>query len=164
MLVFLMQHGTCLSKEIHPEQPLSPVGRGQVERSARAARMLGLWFEAIVCSDKLRAVQTAETVARTLDYNPKYIERSEALRPMSAPEDSLDFLRRFEKEGSLLVVGHLPNLNLLASRLLTPYPEPLALGIENAGLACIETAHLAAQNGTLLWLLKAQHLQLMAGA
>lgn len=164
MLVYLMQHGSCLSKEIHPEQPLSPVGRGQVERSARAARLLGLWFEVIVCSDKLRAVQTAETVAQALGYNPKYLGQSESLRPLSEPENSLDFLRRFEKEASLLVVGHLPNLNLLASHLLTPYPEPLTLGIENAGLACIETAHLAARNGSLLWLLKAQHLQLMAGA
>jgi phosphohistidine phosphatase len=164
MLVLLMQHGACLSKEIHPDQPLSPVGQGQVERAARAMRLLGLRPRAMAASTRTRARQTAEIVARTLGFNPDRITCDEALRPSDPAEESLRFLHAFDKAEVLFVAGHLPSLNLLASRLMSPFPEPLNLGFENGGLLCLETTHLAAQNASLLWLLQARHLQLLAGS
>ena len=57
MLIHLMQHGVCLSKELDATQPLSPVGGEQIEKSATAARVLGLRFELIVASPKVRSLQ-----------------------------------------------------------------------------------------------------------
>ena len=65
MLIHLMQHGACLSKELDPHQPLSPVGREQAIKSARAMRTLGLRFQLVVASPKLRSLQTAESHGRT---------------------------------------------------------------------------------------------------
>jgi len=163
MLIYFMQHGACLPRQINPEQPLSPVGRGQVEKSARAMRLLGLRPEAMAASNKLRAIQTAEVVAKATGFDPRRIVRSEALKPSAGAEAGLEFLHQFDKLGALFVAGHLPNLALMASQLLSPYPEPIALGLENGGLLCIDVPHLAARNGNLLWLLKPQHLQLLAG-
>ena len=44
-----------------------------------------------------------------------------------------------------------------------PFKLELIEGLENGGLLCIDVPHLAARNGNLLWLLKPQHLQLLAG-
>lgn len=163
MLVYFMQHGACLPREINPEQPLSPVGRGQIEKAARAMRLLGLRFEAVAASNKTRAIQTAEIVAKATGFDPRRIAQSAELKPSAPAEAGLGFLHQFDKRAALFVAGHLPNLALMASQLLSPFPEPIALGLENGGLLCIEVPHLAARNGALLWLLKAQHLQLMAG-
>ena len=59
MLVYFMQHGPCLSEELDPARPLSPVGRDLIERSARGVRGLGLRFDLMASSPKARALQTA---------------------------------------------------------------------------------------------------------
>ncbi len=161
MFIFLMQHGACLPKELNAEQPLSPVGRSQVARSAEALRQLGFGFDAMAASTRQRAMQTAEIVAEIMAAPGIKISRSDALKPTAPVEETIRFLAGFERRQSLLVAGHMPNLGLLASHLLCPAHEPLSLGIENAGVALIEIRSPLERNGHLHWLLKAQHLSRM---
>lgn len=160
MLIHLMQHGACLPKEADPTQPISPVGNDQITRSAKAMRSLGLEFEHIVSSTKLRAMQTAEIIAETLGYPTRAINHSDAFKPSAQPETALRYLEECGKE-LVLVVGHLPSLPRIASRLLSQQ-ENVRLHFSNGGLTCIEASP-SLSHATLLWHMQPKHLSLLAG-
>lgn len=161
MELYLMQHGTCLSQEIDPDQPLSPVGRDQIRKSATAVRNLGLGFDAIVTSPKLRAMQTAEAVAMALGLPGDCLTVSESVKATTRPEETMEFLRTLGAE-SVLITGHLPNLERLASQLISGHSR-LRLGIENGGLLRIDAERIPTDTAQLRWLLSPMQLQLIAG-
>lgn len=141
MLIHLMQHGTCLPKELDPNQPLSPVGREQIEKSAQAARTLGLQFELVIASPKVRSLQTAEIMAEYTGYPTSRIQVTEAVKAMAPAKDTLAFVREYDGLDSILIAGHLPSLSSVASQLLTQ-GNKLEIAIENGGLMQIEvTTH-----------------------
>ena len=138
MRLFCMQHGACLSKELDPNQPLSPVGRDVIRKSAAALRALGLSFDAILSSPKERALQTASMVARAVDYPEQSIRVTEAVKALATPDETLAFLRDYRDADQVFLAGHLPHLNKLACRLLGA-DKDLDLGVEQGGLICLET-------------------------
>lgn len=162
MELYLMQHGTCLSKEIDPDQPLSPVGRDQIDRSAAAIRRLGLGFDVVVASPKQRAVQTAEIVLSALGRDSARLVVSESVKAMQSPETGMEFLRELNAE-SVLIAGHLPNLEKLASQLVCGKPT-LKFGIENGGLMRLDIGSLPTRQATLRWMLSPMQLQIIAGS
>ncbi len=133
MLIHLMQHGACLPKGLDKHQALSPVGKEQIVKSAKAARILGLQFQLIVTSPKDRARQTAEIMAHYIGYPASRIEVSDVVKAMSPPQDALEYIKEYEGLDSILVVGHLPSLGLLAASMLTN-SQGLAINVENGGL------------------------------
>lgn len=138
MLIHLMQHGTCLPKELDATQPLSPVGREQIEKSAIAARALGIRFDVIIASPKVRSLQTAEIMAEHTGYPLSNIEVTEAVKAMTHPVTTLNFIQEFEGHESILITGHLPSLGLVASHILTQ-SDGVEIVIENGGLMQFET-------------------------
>lgn len=163
MELYLMQHGSCLPKEIDPNQPLSPVGAEQVMKSAEAARRLGLGFDAIVTSPKPRARETATMVASAWDFPTGSIHVTEAVKAMAEPKDTLAYLQTLGPQEAIFVAGHLPNLGKLASFLLTSEQE-LNIAIENGGLLRLDAPQLAPGNATLRWYLTPMQLQIIAGS
>ena len=151
MLIHLMQHGACLSKELDPHQPLSPVGKEQVTKSARAARGLGLRFELVLASPKVRSMQTAEIMAEYTGYPVARIETTDAVKAMAPTEKTLNFIREYEGLDSIFIAGHLPSLGSLASAILTGGPH-LDIAIENNGLMQIDW-DIATGKGVLNWYL-----------
>ena len=137
MLIHLMQHGACLPEELDPHLSLSPLGSEQAAKSGRAARWLRLHFDLIVTSPKLRAVQTAEIVAETMDYPVRDILVSDTAKANAPAEKTVNFLFEQEKKSSILLVGHLPSLGKVASRLMGRDCS-LDIHIENGGLMQIE--------------------------
>jgi phosphohistidine phosphatase len=92
-------------------RPLSPRGRRRFERAVLGLARLGLAFEHLLYSPKLRAVQTAELLLPLLDgeceVTPLLAEQPD--------EPLLDLLRlRSEDRARLCVVGHEPWLSELA--------------------------------------------------
>ena len=160
MELYLMQHGACLSTKIDPDQPLSPVGRDAVAQSAQAVSRMGLTFDAILCSPKTRARQTATILAETLRYPPSRIHESDTFLPMASPRESLEEIKRFEKARTVLVCGHLPSLLEIAA-LLTVKGGKLDLHFENAGLMRLDLNQ-AMNAGKLIWSLSPSQLQLIA--
>ncbi len=141
MDIHLMQHGACLPKELDPHQPLSPVGREQITKSAQAARILGLRFELIVASPKVRSIQTAEIIAEYTGYPVARIEVTEAAKAMAPAQETINFINEYEGLDSIFIAGHLPSLGNIASGLLTG-GKALDINIENGGLM-----QLARENG-----------------
>ncbi|MEF2231043.1 MAG: histidine phosphatase family protein [Pseudodesulfovibrio sp.] len=159
MLVHLMQHGACLSEELDPRQPLSPVGREMVAKAARAAVILGLNFDLVVASPKLRSQQTAGIMAEAAGYPVSRILVADEAKAMAKPQATIDFIREYQGLDSLLVTGHLPSLARVAATLLTGESE-LALHIENGGLMQIDLPPKGV--GTLNWHLSPAQLALIA--
>jgi phosphohistidine phosphatase len=161
MRIHLMQHGQCLSEALDPHQPLSPVGREMTEKAANAARMLGLRFELIATSPKVRAMQTAEIMARATGYPVSRIEVSDVFKATAPAEGVIDFINEYDGLDSILVTGHLPSLAAVAARLLGA--KGLSLSMVNTGLTQIEV-NPAQDKGVLNWHLTPAQLSLIAGS
>ena len=153
MQLYLMQHGTALSKEEDAERPLSSFGIEQVRKSAAGIRRLLQGFDLIACSPKRRAHQTAALVAEAVRFPYSDILVSEAFLPKAEPEEVMNLLDREARGSSILLVGHLPCLGRLAAYLL----QGGEVRFENAGLCALHRPA-ADQPAVLDFLLTAEHL------
>lgn len=162
MLIHLMQHGACLSKELDPNQPLSPVGREIVEKSALAARTLGLSFELVVSSPKVRSLQTAQVIAEYTGYPTSRIEVTDAVKAMAPTRSTLDFIKEYEGLDSIFIAGHLPSIAILASTILTG-SHHLDIAVENGGLMQIDW-NIPNNTGVLNFYLTPGQLAAIAGS
>ena len=133
MLLYLVQHGQAKSKEENPDRPLTDRGRREVE----AVMLLMMRFGAItasrvVHSGKLRAAETAEIIGTKIDADT---EESDGL----APNDDPGIWAQRLAEGGLdtLLVGHMPHLSRLASRLLCGSDEAELVEFANGGVVCL---------------------------
>jgi len=161
MRIYLMQHGICLSKELDPEQPLSPVGREQVEKTAKVIKNLGLNFDLMISSPKLRSQQSAKIIAQAVDYPEKSILTTDTAKPMADPKKLIAQIRENGPLESVFIAGHLPSLNAVAScLLLEAAPPTLHFNVENSGLTCIsvEAEH---RRGQLEWHIPPKFIALM---
>lgn len=161
MLIHLMQHGACLPKEVNPTQPLSPVGREQVEKTARSAAILGLRFELVAASSKVRSIQTAEIMAEQTGYPVERIVVTDTVKAMAPTAKTLKFINDYEGLDSILIAGHLPSLGLLASALLSP-GKGTDVRVENGGLMQFNLE--PGKPATLNWAMTPAQLAVLAGS
>ncbi len=114
MNVFLVHHAEALGPHIDPQRPLSTVGRSQAEWLSIEAHRAGVAPALIWHSGKLRARQTAEAFLRVC--NP--VATFKMVRGL-APDDPLDWMcdAIAAEDQDVMVVGHMPHLPALASRL-----------------------------------------------
>lgn len=130
---FLVRHGDARSGSKDPRRQLSPRGLEEVETVARAAAGR-IAVAAIFHSDKLRARQTAEIMAR-------FLSAGNGVREITglAPDDD-PWIAKAEletAEAPLMLVGHLPHLARLASLLLTGQSERQTVDFATATIVCL---------------------------
>ena len=136
MKLYLVQHANAKSKEEDPLRSLSNKGWEEIKKVAEYARhYLHIEANQILHSGKLRAKQTAETLAKHLEP-PKEVNSIEGLEPMANPHIMKDYLAETRKD--ILVVGHLPHLSKLASLLIIQDEEKDMIAFGNACLVCLE--------------------------
>ena len=133
MHAYLVQHGKAKSKEEDPDRPLTEEGRKEVE----SVMLLMLRFGAItasrvVHSGKRRAAETAELIARKLEAE---VAAEDGLDPDDDP--ALWAARLRDADRDLVVVGHLPHLERVASLLLCGHPDGGTVRLANGGVACL---------------------------
>jgi phosphohistidine phosphatase len=162
MEIYLMQHGPNLSKDVDPEEALSPEGETQIAIAGRAMRRMGLHVDLIIASTKKRSWQTAAIVAKELGLPPENIVRTDLVKPLAPPEETVRFLTQYASEKSVLVTGHLPSLAEVASALLTAGSKA-SIHFERGGVVRIDVDSLPTHEGRLRWYLTPQHLALIAG-
>lgn len=161
MNLYLMQHGPCLPKEVKANQPLTPVGQDQMVSAARAMRIMGLWFDALLASPFHPAMQAASIIAEGMGYAPSSVTSFPALRGDTPLKNCLEHLRECERHQSVLLCGEMPLLGALASHLLTSGPK-LSLALEGGSLLAIAQPRLDGRNGSLRWLLQPAQMQMIA--
>ena len=135
MELYFMQHGQAVSEQEDPARPLSREGVTQCQLSAKAIQRMGLAFDVIVCSPKRRSHQTAALVAEAIRYPYSDILESEAALPKAGPEEILKKLSQLIGD-KILIVGHLPNLSRLVSKLIGSDRE--IVRFENGGLVGVK--------------------------
>lgn len=133
MLLYLVQHGTAKSKEEDPDRPLTAEGRLEVDSVMLLMMRYGAITAArVVHSGKLRAAETAQLIAAKLDAE---VEEAEGLKPMDDPGIWAD--RLADEPQDTLLVGHMPHLSRLASRLLCGDPDAGLVEFTNGGVVCL---------------------------
>jgi len=112
--MYLVRHGEAKSKEEDPERGLTEAGRADVNRIAVWAAAAGIRAGEVRHSGKLRAQQTAEIVAEHLVVRP-----AEAIR---------------DEQRDIMLVGHLPFLERLASLLIAGGAETGVVSLDAGAL------------------------------
>lgn len=132
MEIYLIQHGESQSKEEDPERPLTDKGRSDTERVAAYARNhADIDIKIIFHSGKLRAIQTAEIIAKYM--NPSEgIRESDGLEPMADPDIWAE--RISTSKGNIMLVGHLPHLGKLVGVLLNADESKNVVNFQNSGI------------------------------
>ena len=115
MELYLVQHGAAKSESEDPARPLTEDGRQTVERVAEFLAARAVRIGRVEHSEKLRARQTAEILALRLRPAEGCVQVTGL-----APSDDVEpkRARLTEESASLMLVGHLPHLGRLVSRLL----------------------------------------------
>lgn len=143
MKLYLVQHGESKPEQEDPQRPLTELGREEVGRAAVLAQRAGASPGEVLHSGKLRALQTAEILASRLKAPHRQTEGLSPNDPVEAWK-----LRLAAEERDLMLVGHLPFMERLASALLAGVPEAGILRFRQGGVVCLERE---AVRWRLLW-------------
>ena len=135
MKLYLVQHGEAKTSAEDPERPLTARGAAAVDQVAAWAGRSGLQVDEIRHSGKRRAEETAAVLALHLDPVGG-TAAADGLKAKDDVEPVADELAR--RTGSLLLVGHLPSLDRLASRLLVGDAAASVVRFHNGGIVCLE--------------------------
>ena len=164
MKLYLLRHGIAAERGTgryasDAERPLTPKGRRKLRRAVAAIRTMELSFDVILSSPLVRARQTAELVAKVLHCRHR-LELTDLLAPGASAAGLVRRLKQLKPQ-SVLLVGHEPDLSLLAARLLTG-GNGLAITFKKGGLCRLSTERLqAGRCASLDWLLTPSQLELM---
>jgi phosphohistidine phosphatase len=144
MRLYLVQHAEAKREEEDPARPLTERGTWDAERVAEFLSRAGIEVNRILHSGKTRALQTAEILAKKLHAG---VEQSDALEPLANAELWTKLLEGMDED--LMLVGHMPHLGKLCSRLLTK-AEGLKIGFKPGSVVCLRRE---AEDWTFLWMI-----------
>ncbi len=135
MRVYLVRHGDAVPESVDPDRPLSIQGQKEVKKTADFLEGVGVKVNLFIHSEKLRAKQTAQILQQTLNPNAKMVAKK-----YLAPLDSID--KMYNEIASItedfILVGHVPFLVKLASKLMTGRQEDEIAVFQTAGVAALE--------------------------
>lgn len=133
MKLYLVQHGQAKPEAEDPQRGLTPEGENEVKRVAAIAKKMALNPSVIYHSGKLRAKQTAEIIGKALG---RPVEATDGLAPMDDVHLWADKLNQIDAE--LMLVGHLPFMEMLASYLITGDEGIRPVLFRNGAINCLE--------------------------
>lgn len=152
MRLFLLRHADA---EAHAasdlERPLSEKGLRQAKDIAAFLKRLKTPPKIVLSSPALRAQQTAQPVAAALGVECILCTWA---RPGMGTEDALQEIPAYAPFQEVLLVGHQPDLGMLAARLIGA-PDPARIHVRKASLLQLT---MTAPTGALLEALIPCHL------
>ena len=135
MKLYLVQHGEATSKDVDPKRPLTQRGIQDVTKTANFLNKSGAGIDIIWHSEKTRAIETAKIIAKELSPR-ECVQQKEGLAPNDPAKKIFDKILSAEKD--LMIVGHLPFLQKLASLALFNSESPGIIGFRQGGVVCLE--------------------------
>ncbi len=135
MELYLIRHGEAYTSEERFERPLNDHGKDEVLVIANYLSTKEVNVKHIYHSHKVRAIETAEIIANKLGMMDKL-----SMMPSLSPDDDIYNLigAVHEINESSILVGHLPNLALLASFFMTGDIHNPKLSFSTASCALFE--------------------------
>jgi len=160
MRIFIVRHGIAEDSAAGGDavRELTEEGRKKMREAASGFVKLNAEADLICSSPLVRAVQTAEIIAKELDYSGE-VEIMRELSPGANPLEALEKLRKFRKVERVVLAGHEPNCSELAGYLL----GDARLEFKKGAICLIESASCTKGSGTLIWHLSPQALRLVKG-
>ncbi len=165
--LFLLRHAIALPHGApgvgEDDRPLTPDGRKKMRKAAFGMKQLVPEFTHIFSSPLKRAWQTAEIVAE-IYKQPEDVLEFKALAPGGSFDEIVSKLKTISDRSDVLLVGHRPHLEELASHLIWKRREQ-GLRLKKGGLARLDVA-LSPQShhAVLCWVLAPKHLRLLSNA
>jgi phosphohistidine phosphatase len=132
--LYLVQHGDAVPKDVDPDRPLSETGRRDVEQVGSLLANAGVRFPKILHSGKTRARETAEILAGVVSEQSA-IEAVSGLAPKDATEPWV--ARVGDLADDVMLVGHLPFMGKLASRLVLGAEFPEVVQFRPGTVVCL---------------------------
>ena len=159
MELFLLRHGDALARGgDDASRPLSPLGELQASVAGRTLVRLQLRPLLVLSSPLLRAEQTAQIVMKELNID--VVETTEYLSPTTDPRQLIDELND-RSPASVLLVGHLPSLQIAASLMVSGVREA-GLRVMTGTLIGVETPpRIEYGTGALKWLFSYEQMKAM---
>lgn len=114
--LWLLRHGEAEPHDVRPdpERRLTPRGEAQSVAAGQALMALGITFQAVYTSPKVRARETARLACEALGVAP--VEHA-ALAEGFDVSDALALVYSAGPDGRVLVVGHNPDFVIVAGDL-----------------------------------------------
>lgn len=134
MAIYLVQHGISLPKDEDPERGLSAEGIREVKLIAGVAANYKISVQTIIHSGKKRARETAELLGEAL-HPAGGILSAQGLAPM---DDVIAKGAELDVDSDMMLVGHLPFMQKLASFLVTGSTEFTPFKFQNGGIVCLD--------------------------
>lgn len=133
MRLYLVQHGEAKSEAEDPERSLTLRGEEETRKISAAARKLAIRPVRIYHSGKKRARQTAGIIAVAIDLT------SQVGQGLNPNDDVRPWAERVSGETEdLMIVGHLPFLEKLASFLVSGDDAAKVVMFRYSGIVCLE--------------------------
>jgi phosphohistidine phosphatase SixA len=130
MEIYLIQHGKA-EKGDDGKKHLTDDGREEISKTSEFLSKNKISCK-ILHSPKARARQSAEIIAKKTES--KMVEM-DGLLPMDDPDE---VIKKIDNDcEDVIIIGHLPNLRVMASKLLGIDPETKVLKFTNAGIICL---------------------------
>jgi len=133
--LYLVRHADAKERREDPERHLSAAGRDQARCLADFLRPLGLRVGAIWHSTKVRAMETAACLSGAVAADDGLIERDD-LSPADPVDTAVRAIRQSDRD--VMIVGHLPYLKNLASKLLAGNEDTVGVRFTPAAALCLQ--------------------------
>jgi phosphohistidine phosphatase len=156
--LYFLRHGQSENREgwhgDDAKRPLTPDGKKRVQQEAVGIRALGLSLDLIISSPLVRAVQTAEIVAKAQGGSVRLI-RDERVSPGFGPTQLATILEEHGRVGAVMLVGHEPDF----SETIAHLTGGGRVAMKKGALAYVQLDAAASLQGTLVWLIPAKALE-----
>jgi len=136
MKLYLIQHGEAKTEKEDPERSLTEIGEEEVKRVSKVAEKLNIWPSRVYHSGKKRARQTAEMIAGGLKISAPSIQAVQGLNPN---DDVKPWTKRISQATQdLMIVGHLPFLDKLASLIISGNENARVVLFRYGAIVCLD--------------------------
>jgi phosphohistidine phosphatase len=154
MNLYIVRHGIAIDREDpkcppDPDRYLTDEGVDKTRQVAKGVVALGVTPDLLISSPYLRAMQTAEIFAQTLDYPKPKIRRTDLLLPGSDANLFYKELSKDKHSASIFCFGHAPQLDDLIAAGIGSKHHVTAL--KKAGVAFIALKRISPPSGELVW-------------
>jgi phosphohistidine phosphatase len=148
MRLYLAQHGEAVQEEVDPARPLTTNGRADVARIANFLAEGGVRVGRVLHSGKPRAEQTAAILAALLAPGSAPEARAR-LNPNDPTEGIAQEVGAWDQD--VMLVGHLPFMARLASRLVAGREDAPVVGFQPGSVLCLERG--GRGRWTIVWMI-----------
>lgn len=153
MILYFLRHASAGESLANPKKDekraLDKEGIEQCGYIGRAMTALETQVDVIISSPLKRATQTASLVGNEMGYEGK-LQIENALRPGATFADFRRLLEKYQKQESIVVVGHNPNLSQFLGSVISESGCEASIDLKKGAVARVDMRR---NSGTLLWCL-----------